>query len=260
MMESLRQLLMPQTLGDLLATVFTVGAVPTGIAWALFRYLGQKWLENKFAAQLELERHEHAKELQELKRKLDAQLSRINKLQDREFEILRDAWDFLQDAEGHVSSLLSITRRSPDLAKLSSERFEEFLEGSPLSGVHRQEVRDATNRSEHYQDLIFWYDLRDAKQAYWKYRALVTKNTIFMRAEVSDLFEKIATVLADGLISREIGEEAKDIKFWVEASREMRGKLVPLIEELRSTVRTALLQSEPEPHEKTEVPRARAAA
>ena len=244
-MESIRQLLMPQTLGDLLTTVFTVGAIPTGIAWAFFRYLGQKWLENKFAAQLEIEKHEHAKELQELKRKLDAQLNRVNKLQDREFEVLRDAWDYLQDAEGHVSSLLSIMRSYPDLARLSPERFEEFLEKSRLSAVHRQEVRDAADRTDHYRDLIFWYDLHDAKQAYWKYRALVTKNAIFMRAEMCDLFERIAQVLWDGLISREIGEGAKDIKFWVQASGEMRAKLVPLIDELRATVRTALRQSEP---------------
>lgn len=243
-MELLRQLLVPQTLGDLLSTVFAIGVVPTGIAWAFFRYLGQKWLENKFASQLEEEKHKHAKELQELKKKLDAQLSRINKLQDREFEVLRDAWDFLQDAEGHVSSLLSIMRSYPDLSKLSPDRFEEFLGGSRLSAVHQQEVRDATNKTQHYQALIFWYDLHDAKQAYWKYRALITKNTIFLRSEVSELFEKIAGVLWYGLISREVGEESKDVKFWVEASREMRDKLVPLMEELRETLRKALRESD----------------
>lgn len=235
---------MPQTLGDLLSTVFAIGVVPTGVAWAFFRYLGQKWIENKFAAQLENERHEHAKELQELKKKLDAQLSRINKLQEREFEVLRDAWDFLQDAEGHALSLLSIMRSNPDLSKLSPERFEEFLNGSRLSAVHRQEVLDAMDRTKHYQDLIFWYDLHDAKQAYWKYRALITKNSIFLRSEVSELFEKIAGVLWDGLISREVGEEAKDIKFWVEASREMRNKLVPLMQELRETLRAMLRETD----------------
>lgn len=239
-MEALRQLLMPQTFGDLLSTVVAIGVIPTGVAWAFFRYLGQKWIENKFAAQLEKERHEHAKELQELKRKLDAQLSRINKLQEREFEVLRDAWDFLLDAEGHASSLLSIMRSNPDLSMLSPERFEEFLNGSRLSAVHRQEVRDATDRTKHYKDLIFWYDLHDAKQAYWKYRALITKNSIFLRTEISELFEKIAGVLWDGLISREIGEESKDIKFWIEASGEMRNKLLPLMQELRGTLRATL--------------------
>ena len=241
-MDSIRQLLMPQTIGDLLSTVFAIGVVPTGVAWAFFRYLGQKWIENKFAAQLEAERHEHAKELQELKKKLDAQLSRINKLQDREFEVLRDAWDFLQDAEGHVSSLLSIMRSYPDLSKLSPERFDEFLAGSRLSAVHRQEVRNADSRTEYYRDLIFWYDLHDAKQAYWKYRALITKNTIFLKPEVSALFEKIASALWDGLISREVGEESKDMKFWVEASKKMRAELAPLMEELRETVRKSLSQ------------------
>jgi hypothetical protein len=242
--ESFRQLLMPQTLGDLLSTIFAIGIVPAGIAWTFFRFLGQKWLENKFAAQLDEQKHEHAKELQELKRKLDAQLSRINKLQEREFEVLRDAWDLLQDAQGHVSSLLSIMRSYSDLSKLSPERFEEFLAGSRLSAVHRQEVADAANRTEHYRDLIFWYDLHDAKQAYWKYRALITKNSIFLQPEVGDLFEKIASVLWDGLVSREVGEESKDIKFWVEASRDMRNKLQPLMEKVREAVRKSLRQSE----------------
>lgn len=229
-----------QTVGDVLVALLVYGGGPTAIAYGVFRYLGEKWIESKFSAQLEAERHEHAKELQGLKKKLDSELSRIVKLQDREFTVLAEAWELLQDALGEVSSLVSIVRQSPDLSRLSPERLEEFLSGSRLTEVHRSEVRAAPDKTKYYQDLIFWYDLNDAKRIWWKYRSYINKNSIFLRPQLSEAFQKINGVIWDALVSREIGEESKDIKFWVEASRKMREQTEPLMKELHERVRAVL--------------------
>ena len=229
-----------QTVGDILVGLLVYGGGPTAIAYVVFRFLGVKWIESKFAAQLEAERHRHAKELQELKKRLDSELSRVIKLQDREFAVLTEAWDLLQDALGEVTALVSLFRQYPDLSRLSDERLTEWLAGSRLGDVHRNEVKGAADRNKHYQSLIFWYELHDAKNAWLKYRTYINKNSIFLRPELSDSFQKINGIMWDALVSREVGQEANDTKFWVEASQKMRNEITPLIEDLRKQVRELL--------------------
>jgi len=229
-----------QTVGDILVGLLVYGGGPTAVAYVVFRFLGEKWIESKFAAQLESERHKHAKELQELKNKLDSEFSRIVKLQDREFTVLTEAWDLLQDALDEVRALVSIVSQYPDISHLNAERLNEFLSDSRFSEVHKEEIRNATDRNKHYQQLIFWYDLHDAKKTCLKYRSYINKNSIFLRSELSDSFQKINGIMWDALLSREIGEEANDRKLWIEASREMREQSVPLQGELHTKVRELL--------------------
>jgi len=229
-----------QSLGDFLVSLLIYGGGPTVIAYVMFRFLGEKWIENKFAKQLEAERHQHAKELHELKKRLDSELSRIVKLQDREFSVLTEAWDLLQDALGEVSALLSMFRQYPDLSRLTDARLEEFLKNSRLSEVHRYEVKSAPDRNKHYQQLIFWYDLHDAKKAWLKYRQFINKNSIFLRAELNEPFQKVNGLMWDALVSREVGEEASDMKMWMEGSQKLRTESGPLVEELREKVRAIL--------------------
>lgn len=229
-----------QNVGDILVGLLVYGGGPTVIAYAVFRFLGEKWIESKFAVQLEAERHEHAKELQELKKNLDSQLSRIVKLQDREFTVLTEAWGLLQNALGEISALVSLFRQYPELSRLRPDRLTEFLSTSRLTAVHRDEVQNAEDKNKHYQDLIFWYDLHDAKNTWLKYRSYINKNSIFLRPELSDAFQKINGIMWDALVSREVGQEANDVKFWVEASRTMRDQMEPLSKELHSKVRNLL--------------------
>jgi hypothetical protein len=232
-----------QTFGDVLVGLLVYGGGPTAIAYVVFRFLGEKWIESKFAAELEIERHAHAKELQELKKKLDSELSRIVKLQDREFTVLADAWDLLQDALDHVINLVALFRQYPDLSRLNTPRLTEFLENSQLSAVHKAEVLCAEDKNKHYQELIFWYDLNTANRACWKYRSYISKNSIFLRPELSDLFERIDGVIRNAVISREVGEESGDKKFWVQEARNMHEDIRPLLADLRAKVREVLRDS-----------------
>lgn len=227
-------------INEILVNVLTYGGGATAFAYLIFRYLGQKWIESKFAAQLELQRQEHAKELHELKKRLDAELSRIVKLQDREFTVVAEAWDLLQDALSHVGALVSFLQQYPDLSRLSDDRLDEVLEGSRFTNVHRQEVRDAEDRNHRYQQLVFWYNLHDAKLVWQKYRSYIRKNSVFLRQELGDSFEKINGIMWDALVSREIGHETNESEMWVQASQKMRNDLEPLLNELRIEVRKIL--------------------
>lgn len=238
-------------LNEFLGALLLHAGGPVVIAYGAFRFFGTKWIESKVARELQGQRHDHEKaldlqrrqhdrELQELRRQLDAQLSKTIKLQDREFEVVTRAWELLNGARQAVGLICSLARQYPDLQRLKTERLEEFLEGSRLSAVHREEIRSAADRNKHYQHLAFWYELHDAKHAWVKYRDYIDASSIFLRHELCEVFERINGIMWDALVSREIGQEANDTKFWVEASRKSGEQLDPLVNDLRTHVRTLL--------------------
>lgn len=68
------------------------------VAYLLFQFLGKTWIENKFAQRLDQLKHQQALELQRLRVEIDSLLSGALKLQDREFQILPEAWQKLDEA------------------------------------------------------------------------------------------------------------------------------------------------------------------
>jgi hypothetical protein len=64
------------------------GGTAAAIGYAVFHFLGKKWIENKFEKDLTEHKHLQNVELQRLRIELDSLLSGAIKLQDREFEIL----------------------------------------------------------------------------------------------------------------------------------------------------------------------------
>lgn len=233
-----------ETVGEFLVGLLVFGGGPTVIAYAIFRFLGEKWIESKFAAQLEHVRHAHAKELHELRKKLDGELNRIVKIQDREFSVLPEAWVHLQDALVATSIIVSLSRQYPDLSRMSPERLEEFASTSRLTKVHREELRKSNDKNKYYQDIIFWYDLHAAKEAYRAFHTFINKNSIFLRPELKCAFLKIDSIMWDALISREVGQESNDHKFWIDASRKMREDIEPSIKELEAQVQAVLHRGE----------------
>ncbi|MGR9345555.1 hypothetical protein ACU8NW_13200 [Rhizobium leguminosarum] len=57
-------------------------------AYALFKFLGEKWLNQKFAEQLEAYKSEQARELERLRHKINGVFDRTKRLHDREYEVL----------------------------------------------------------------------------------------------------------------------------------------------------------------------------
>jgi hypothetical protein len=105
---------------DVIGKLVVYGGGAVAIAYAVFRFLGEKWIESKFAAQLEGEKHDHAVELQELKKKVDAELSRTIRAQDKEFTVLPEALGLLHDALDKLSILVAVFREQPDLRRMSA--------------------------------------------------------------------------------------------------------------------------------------------
>jgi hypothetical protein len=228
--------------GELLMQLLVYGGGPVVIAFLTFKFLGEKWIDSKFAAQLKATDHANDIKLKELQREIDTQLSRVVKIQDREFQVLPKVWELLQDALDHLGLLVATARQWPELSNMSVARFNEFVDASPLTPVHKDELRQksAADRNQHYHDLMFWYELTAANNACVAYRDHVKRNSIFLRQELRETFLKIDVVMWEALLSRRIGQEAQDTKLWVGASQMMQSRIAPLVTELEGKVQALL--------------------
>ncbi|PPC91069.1 MAG: hypothetical protein CTY34_05310 [Methylobacter sp.] len=78
-----------QEIYEFLGNVLATGGGAAGVSYLLFRFLGEKWIENKFTERLEQLRHGHDLELLRLKVEIDALLDGAIRLQGEGWEVVK---------------------------------------------------------------------------------------------------------------------------------------------------------------------------
>jgi hypothetical protein len=210
--------------GELIA----YGGGSAAIAYLTFQFLGQRWIENKFAEKLEQLRHTQALELQRLRLEIDSMLSGAIKTQDKEFETLPEAWVLLDEAYSRVTHLISPSQKYTDLDRMKSERLEEFLAASDLLESHKNELRQEKKKNEAYLEIIFWQSLNDVQRAISKLHNYIERNSIFTPPDLKGHFEKTSNDLWLALISKKVGHKAKDWKMQNEGWDKIKTEIEPL--------------------------------
>lgn len=224
----------------LLGEMVLYGGGAAAVAYLIFQFLGKRWIENKFQERLDLLKHQHALELQRLRVEIDSLLSAKLKLQEREFNLLPEAWHKLDEAYGQVSSLVSPFQQYPDLDRATSIQLEELLDSTEFSASQKQEIRDARNRGEMYRQLEFRYRLSKVKQKVSELHNFVIRNGIFFPAPLKEKLNQVSETLWSAITSKEVGVDAKDHKLQREGWEEIQRKSKPLYEAIESEIRARL--------------------
>jgi len=224
---------------------FLLGVIAVGggggfIAYKLVTWLGQKWIESKFAQELENIKHDHNQEIEELKFKINSLFNRTTKIHEKEFDVLPEAWRKLQLARGHVSNILPFIKDYPDLNKMTKEELSCFLENSPLNSFHRSELSRQSDKNAYYQDIIFWYELSQAKKSGEEFHNYLVFNKIFLTKDLSEEFKKVDYLIQAAIIDSESNREEKDRKLIREAYKSVNEKMTPLIEKIEELVQQRL--------------------
>jgi hypothetical protein len=88
--------------------------------------------------------------LQQLRVEIDSLLSGALKLQEREFQVLPEAWEKLDEAHALVSWLVLPMQEYPNLDRLTQPQLEEFLVASELIETQKEELRSSPNKTTTY--------------------------------------------------------------------------------------------------------------
>jgi hypothetical protein len=238
---------------DFLGKILILAGGPVLVAYAAIRVFAKSWLKHELdirvasfqarqAEQLEAIKARNAEQLEQARHRLNTLFRQTSKLHEKEFEILANAWEKLNEALGLVSKLVSFSQESVDLDQMDRTRFEAFASESRLSDVDKQELLSADNgdRNAYYEERIFWYRLQEARTACRQLHKCVQGNSIFLEPGIRARFREIDNLMWGALSSREAGHKAKYDKSWIEAVRFLEQKITPLRAEIERSVQTRL--------------------
>jgi hypothetical protein len=238
---------------DVLGKLLILGGGPILVAYAAIRAFAKSWLKHELdirmtsfqarqVEQLETIKARNAEQLAQARHRLNTLFRQTSKLHEKEFEILADAWEKLNEALGLVSKLVSFFQESIDLDQMDQTRFNAFVVESRLTDVDKQELLGVGkgDRNAYYEDRIFWYRLDEARAACRQLHKSVQGNSIFLEPGIRVRFQEIDNLMWGALSNREAGHRAKYDKPWIDAVRFLEQKISPLKADIERSVQTRL--------------------
>jgi hypothetical protein len=232
------------TFFEIIGKIVLYGGGAVGIAYGLFVFLGKNWIENKFATRLEAYKAKQNKELEDVKYKINTLFNRVLKIHDKEMEVLPEAWSKLHDAIDHISSLVNVLQQYPDFTIQKEEDIISYLESLQWEKHQIDDLLHSPDRNKHFQDKIFWYRLSEARKMFSEFHKYIIRNKIFMGKELKDQFSKVGDLLWESLITREVGEEAKDHKMIVESYKKLKDNLSQIVDDIENIMQKRLRYDE----------------
>jgi hypothetical protein len=226
----------------ILGEMILYGGGGAAVAYLIFQFLGKSWIENKFAQRLEQHKHQQALEIQRLRVEIDSMLSGALKVQEREFKILPEAWEKLDEAYGLTIWLTHPAQEFPAVGRMSDAELEEFFASSELRETQKQTIRsaDSRDRDKAYQNIIFWHRLGKVKKAVGELQSYIARNGIFLPKSLKEKFAQMIPLLWSAVTAAEVGQESADYKMRNEGWKELDAKGKPLHAEIESEIQRRL--------------------
>jgi predicted translin family RNA/ssDNA-binding protein len=195
----------------------------TGLAYWLFKTFGEKWLSSKFEERLASYKHEQQKEIEQLRFNISRMMDRTAKLHQREFESLPEIWGRLVDVHSGIASLTSPLQMYPDVDRMTSKQFDEFVAATPFSDVTKDELRTAPKKLEFYKNAITWHRISEAYKRHFEFSMYFQKNSIFVHEELDSKIQVISDALYSALVEKESSHEHKEFRQdWRKSKEEMK--------------------------------------
>ncbi|MHC4125691.1 MAG: hypothetical protein ACYSRR_04460 [Planctomycetota bacterium] len=157
------------------------------------------------------------KKLKKFEYDLNSLFNRVTKIHEKEFEVLPEAWSKIQDALGHISSLVAMLKTWPDLDRMNEIELEEFIDQSKLRKSEKEKLRSSPKKLDYYTKTIFWHNLQETHRAFEDFHNYIVHNQVFLSSDLQEQFEKLDYIMWSAIVERKVGESGEDL-----ASREMR--------------------------------------
>jgi hypothetical protein len=231
---------MEEAIAQFIGRVLAYGGGGAVVAYAIFRFLGKKWIEGKFAERLETYKNDLTKELEHTRYEINLLFNRITKIHEKEFEILPEVWRKMQDALGIISNFVSLYQSYPNLNEMSQPALEEFLIKSRLYEFEKQELLQANDKVSYYGDRMFWRELRDAEEAFQDFHNYTNNNRVFLTRDLQEQFIKVDVIMWSAIVVRKNGHEANDSAMWGQANSIIKNEAEPISNTIEKLVQARL--------------------
>ncbi|MGJ8529368.1 hypothetical protein [Maritalea sp.] len=122
-----------------------IAAVLVTACFQLFKWLGAKWISQKFEKELEAYKTEQSKELEGLRHKIKGVLDRTIRLHTKEFEVLPDLSGELVEAHSWCRGYVAPFQSYANVGAMDVGELAEFLETTEFMEVHKRDIKAVTN-------------------------------------------------------------------------------------------------------------------
>lgn len=236
---------MDEQIGKFIANLFVYAGSAALIAFGLFKTLGEKWLDTKFAQRLKTLEHAYAIELSKLKQRLETAASGINRLHQKEFEVLPEAWGLLDEAVNTLRWVISPLQSYPNLARMTDEEWEEFIdEISFLGKPDKNYLRGIPGnyREKEYRKIYDGFKNNLAEKAIREFQKYSARNSIFLPEDLRSQFDGIRELLWSASVTKNVGREVEDWKMQQGAWEQLQKEVEPLFVEIRKSIQERIAQ------------------
>lgn len=127
---------------------------------------------------------------------------------------------------------------------MTEQEIDEFLRGSKLSDAHKQELLEAPDKTQYYMEMIFWYELGEAKKRLTEFHNYLLYNKIFLSPDLYAQFRAMDELLMGALNDSEVGKESRDHKLITRPYKQIREKADSIIGEIERLIQKRLHHEE----------------
>lgn len=213
-----------------------------GLAYWAFKTFSEKWLDSKFASNLEALRHEQQKELQRLRLTIDTMLDRSVKLQTKEFEVLPQAWALLDEAFIQMRRVSMAFESIPDFNKMPAPEFDHFLQTLDWPDYLKDEFSKASDKIRFYSKIQRSRSLREADKARYELQDYLSKNGIFIEKPLREKFMSLNQLMISAWVERSMAQDdRRESKF--DKAMELHENGKKMFDELEAEVHARLWSS-----------------
>jgi hypothetical protein len=217
-----------------------------GAAFALFKWFGGKWLENKFAERLQNLKSEQDHAIRLVQSTIDREIHRAKKLYDNEFTALSESWRMLRAAyDLSASTIGSIV---PNVALMNNEELERHLAKRGMEEWQRNELKaiQGEARQDEYWKWSEWQKAVECDQRWRECQQQIDSTSIFFPAGFPEKFRSINEMIcASNVENEERIRQHKGPQYGVafdrfESTRKLRKEGKVKMDELEGMVRDRL--------------------
>ncbi len=230
---------MGQQIGTFFLELIAYAGGSTAVAFVVFKTLGDKWLDTRFKERLSRVEHGYSVELSKLKQRLETAASGLNRIHQKEFEVLPEAWGLLDEAMNTLKWVISPMQSYPNVSRMTDDDWQDFVEELKFFGKadkrHLMAVHER-DRQKEYQRLYDAYKNHLAEKAIRDFQNYAARNSIFLPENLRSQFDEIRRLLWSASVSKSVGGDARDWEMQSKAWKELEEQAEPLFQKIRTSI------------------------
>lgn len=216
------------------------------IVYQTFKHLAAKWLDSRFEERLQSLKHDQSKEIERLRLKIAMLLDRATKLHQHEFETLPEGWDKLNESFWAMKGVSLSLQTFPDLERMDSTHFEEFVDGLNFLPWEKRELRrhSGSDRNKFYQKQTTLRQLNETKGKIRDSAIFLSRRGIFVSPPILAKMKELNDMVWKTYVEFELNTTHEGLPHKMDRLMEFSEKGEPMLSELEVIVHQRLWPSE----------------